>query len=170
MFCLRPTRKSAIKLAVWGAAWIVSSGLTACNDQKDTGGSKPNEPTQPFEPAPNPKDTNNMKNETKKATVRRLIVSRQNAGRLGTVDFDESHRATLSPEGSGPAVEQLKKDWQEVSSMKELIWKQSRPDEIDGKSVTRIVGVTAKPGDANYFYAVLDTLSRKYGYSVDIAK
>ena len=54
--------------------------------------------------------------------------------------------------------------------MKELVWKQSRPDEIDGKSIIRIVGVTSKPGADNYFYAVLDTLSRKYGYTVDIAR
>ena len=52
--------------------------------------------------------------------------------------------------------------------MPELIWKQSRPDEIDGDKVMRIVGTKAKPGDANYIYAVMNTLERKYGYTVDL--
>jgi hypothetical protein len=103
---------------------------------------------------------------------RRLIVSNVDDAnelvRLGTVEFDQSNRATLSTEGSGPAVEDLKTAWQEISSLPQLTWKQSRPDVIDGKPVTRIVGVQARPGDDNYIYAVLNTLERKYGYTVDL--
>jgi len=109
----------------------------------------------------------------KKTTTRRLIVSKENnAGRLaplGTLTFDESNKATLSTEGSGPAVDELKKVWEEISKLKELTWKQSRPGEIGGEKVTRIVGETARPGDDNYIYAVLNTLERKYGYTVDLA-
>jgi hypothetical protein len=88
--------------------------------------------------------------------------------RLGSVDFDESNRAALSTEGSGPAVDELKKAWHEISALKELIWKQSRPDVIDGEKVMRIVGTRAKPGDDTYIYAVMNTLERKYGYTVDL--
>lgn len=106
------------------------------------------------------------------ATHPRLIVSLEDEAndrvRLGTLDFDESNRATLSTEGSGPAVEELKQAWQEIAALPELMWKQSRPDEIEGQPVIRIVGVEAKPGDDNYLYAVLDTLQRSYGYVVDL--
>src|SRR5689334_17817355 len=105
-------------------------------------------------------------------TDRRLIVSQQDEAnelvRLGTIRFDQSNRATLSTEGSGPAVEELKTAWQEISSLPELTWKQSRPEEINGRPVTRIVGVTSKPGDDTYIYAVLNTLERKYGFTVDL--
>jgi hypothetical protein len=107
-------------------------------------------------------------------TNRRLIVSQQDeAGevfRLGTLDFDESNRATLATEGSGPAVEELTNAWEEISKLPELTWKQSRPEEIDGRRVTRIMGVESKPGDDNYIYAVLNTLERKYGFTVELAE
>jgi hypothetical protein len=107
-----------------------------------------------------------------KATKRRLIVSQHDEGdeivRLGSVDFDEANRAMLSTEGSGSAVDELKNAWHEISASKELIWKQSRPDVIDGEKVMRIVGTKAKPGDDSYIYAVMNTLERKYGYTVDL--
>jgi hypothetical protein len=106
------------------------------------------------------------------ATNRRLIVSQQDeAGdlvRLGTLEFDASNRATLATEASGPAAEELKQAWQELSSLPELTWKQSRPEEVEGHRVTRIVGVPVKPGDDTYIYAVMNTLERKYGYVVDL--
>ena len=67
-------------------------------------------------------------------------------------------------------IDELKQAWTEVSNSGELTWKQSRPDTVDGDAVTRIVGVGAKPGDESYIYAVMNTLERKYGYTVDIAK
>jgi hypothetical protein len=111
-----------------------------------------------------------MSNTTKK----RLIVSKPtNTGRLarvGKLDFDEANRATLSAEGSGPDAAELQRVWQEISKMGELTWKQSRPDVIDGEKAMRIVGESAKPGDCNYIYAVLNTLERKYGYVVDLER
>jgi hypothetical protein len=115
-----------------------------------------------------------MGKQATNATVRRLIVSKpNNAGRLvrlGTVDFDASNRATLATEGSSPEVEELKRVWQEMSNMKKLTWVHSRPVTKGGSEVTQIVGEDASPGEEKYFYAVLDTLARKYGYTVDIAK
>jgi hypothetical protein len=103
---------------------------------------------------------------------RRLIVSKPSdtgrPARLGTLDFDDANRATLSLEASGPDATELQRVWQEVSNQGELIWKQSRPDVIDGETVMRLVGVRAKPGDNKYIYAVLNTLERKYGYVVDL--
>lgn len=110
----------------------------------------------------------------KTTTNKQLIVSKENDAeemvRLGTINFDASNHANLSTEGAGPEVEGLKKAWTEVSKAGELTWKQSRPDTVDGEPVTRIVGVSAKPGDHSYIYAVMNTLERKYGYTVDIAK
>ena len=104
---------------------------------------------------------------------RKLVLSKNNESgnpvRVGTLYFDESNRAALETEGTGPAVEQLKRDWEEVSKQNKLIWKKSVPDEIDGRTVTRIVGEEVAPGDENYIYAVLNTLERKYGYTVDLA-
>jgi hypothetical protein len=106
------------------------------------------------------------------ATHKRLIISKPtNTGRLarlGTLDFDESNRATLSLEGSGPDAAELQRVWEDLSKMGELTWKQARPDVIGGEKVTRIVGERAKPGDDTYIYAVLNTLERKYGYVVDL--
>ena len=115
-----------------------------------------------------------MNQQTTNSPNKRLVVSKKNnAGRLvqlGTVNFDTSKRATLSSEGSGPDVDALKKIWEEISKLGKLTWTQSRPDQIGGEKVTKIVDVEARPGDDKYIYAVLDTLERKYGYTVDIAK
>jgi hypothetical protein len=106
------------------------------------------------------------------ATNGSLIVSKPtNTGRLarlGTLAFDASNHATLSLEGSGPDALELQRVWEEIAKMGELTWKQSRPDEIGGEKVMRIVGVKAKPGDDTYIYAVLNTLERKYGYVADL--
>jgi hypothetical protein len=86
------------------------------------------------------------------------------------VNFDASNRATLSIEGSGPAAEELKRVWQELSNRKTLRWVHTRSATRDGRPVTQIVGEESSPGDGKYFYAVMDTLAREYGYTVDIAK
>jgi hypothetical protein len=162
---------SAFKLTGWSAALILVCGLAGCHSTKDSEEARPAGHTS--EIAKGSEHNATMEKQMKKTTHRRLIVSRENnAGRLvqiGTVNFDESNQATLSTEGSAPAAEELKKAWAEISKQKELTWKQSRPDEIGGEKVTRIVGETAKPGDDNYIYAVLNTLERKYGYTVDLA-
>lgn len=117
---------------------------------------------------------NTMEPSDKSSNPRRLIISKTtSAGRslqVGTLDFDEANRATLHTEGEGPAVEELKAAWAEISKAPELIWKQYQPGEVGGEKVTRVVGEKVRPGDDIYIYAVLDTLSRKYGFQVDLAK
>ena len=159
-----------MKLTGCSAALILAWGLTGCH----TGHEKAVERTPSPRTNHRSENTTIMKNQTTNPTVRQLIVSKPNdAGflaRIGTLDFDESNRATLSTAGSGPAVDELKRVWPEMSKMEKLTWVHTRPNNADGKQVTQIVGEDAKPGDGKYFYAVLDTLSRKYGYTVDIAK
>jgi len=162
---------SFFKFTGWSAALILVCGLAGCHSAKDSEAARAAGHTT--EIAKGSEHNATMEKQMKKTTHRRLIVSKENnAGRLvqiGTVNFDESNQATLSTEGSGPEAEGLKKAWAEISKQKELTWKHSRPDEIGGEKVTRIVGETAKPGDDNYIYAVLNTLERKYGYTVDLA-
>jgi hypothetical protein len=164
----------ALKLTDCPAALILLlCGLSGCHSGKDSEDAKPSGLAQSAENYNRSQPNLNMEKQTKKTTARQLIVSKENnAGRLaplGTLTFDESNKATLSTEGSGPEVEELKKVWAEISKQKELTWKQSRPGEIGGEKVTRIVGERAKPGDDTYIYAVLNTLERKYGYTVDLA-
>jgi hypothetical protein len=106
------------------------------------------------------------------ATTRRLIVSKSNnTGRLvriGSLDFDASNRAALSTEGSGPEIEALKGAWQEMLNTGKLTWTQSVPGVINGEKVTKIMDVEVNSADPRYIYAVLDTLERKYGYTVDL--
>ena len=115
-----------------------------------------------------------MEKQMKTTTNKQLIVSKENDDeetvRLGTINFDGSNHASLSTEGEASEVEELKQAWAEISKTGELIWKQSRPDTVEGQRVTRIVGVKAKPGDDAYIYAVMNTLERKYGFTVEIAK
>jgi hypothetical protein len=164
----------ALKLTHCPAALILLlCGLAGCHSGKDSEDLRLSGLAQSAENSNRSQPNLNMEKQTKKATARQLIVSKENnAGRLaplGTLTFDESNKATLSTEGSGPEVEELKKVWAEISKQKELTWKQSRPGEIGGEKVTRIVGERAKPGDDTYIYAVLNTLERKYGYTVDLA-
>jgi len=147
-------------------------GLSSCRSSHDS--ARPVDParsTQAIQPAaPDGTTAKQMKPTTKK----QLIVSKENDAqelvRLGTIQFDASNHASLSTETTGPDVEELQRAWGEIAKTGELTWKQSRPDTVDGETVTRIVGVKAKPGDEAYIYAVMNTLERKYGYTVDIAK
>jgi hypothetical protein len=174
MVCFTGTGRSAVRFAGWSAALLLAWGLSGCQNGKDSVNPKPSGRAATFENEKTSEPTTIMKNQTTKVPVKRLIVSKpNNAGRpvqLGSLEFDESNRASLSTEGSGPAVDELKRVWDEVSKMGKLTWTQSRQDTIDGEKVTRIVDVEAKAGDKIYIYAVLDTLERKYGYTVDIAK
>ena len=111
-----------------------------------------------------------MKAATPSASVRTLLVSRPKEGRLGTLRFEEGNRVSLVTEGAGPAVEELKKAWLEISKQPKVTWVKTVVEESAGKKVTAIEAEEYGRGDANYFYAVLDTLSRHYGFSVDIAK
>jgi hypothetical protein len=114
----------------------------------------------------------NRSEKLEKEINKHLVVSKKNEAnevfRIGKVSFDKSNQATLSIEESGSAAEELKKAWQEIVKSEELTWKQSRTEEVDGKRITRIVGEKAKPGEANYIYAVMNTLERKYGFTVAI--
>lgn len=103
-------------------------------------------------------------------SVRSLIISRPKEGRLGTLTFDKANQGTLVTQGSSPAVEELKKAWKEISEKSKVTWIKTVVEESGGKKVTAIEGEEYTRKDANYFYAVLDTLSRSYGFSVDISK
>ncbi len=146
----------SLRMARWGTLLTLAWCLNGCHDVK------------------HPENSASTVTQMKKNTKGRLLVSKiNNAGRLvqiGSLDFDDSNRANLTTEGSGPDVEALKTNWAEISKMNELVWKQSRPGEVNGQKVMRVVGETAKPGDEMYMDAVLNTLERKYGYTVDRAK
>ena len=105
-------------------------------------------------------------------SIKKLILSKFNDAnlpvQLGTLQFDESNHGTLTIDGSGAAAEKLKQDWNEVSSKPELTWKMSVPDVVDGRTIMRIKGSTVHPGEDTYPEAVLNTLERSYGYSVEI--
>lgn len=111
-----------------------------------------------------------MTAQTPRTPARSLIVSRPKEGRLGTLTFDDRNRVSLATEGSGPAVDALKQAWQEISAKPKATWVKTVVEESGGKKVTAIEAEDYGPNEPNYFYAVLDTLSRQYGFSVDIAK
>jgi hypothetical protein len=162
------------RLARRGSIWLLACGLSGCRSghQSEAAGSaaapQSSQNIQGSEPGAN------MGKQMKTTTNKQLIISKENDAeemvRIGTVNFDASNHASLSTEGAGPDIDELKQAWTEISKAGELTWKQSRPDTVDGESVTRIVGVSAKPGDESYIYAVMNTLERKYDYTVDIAK
>jgi hypothetical protein len=151
---------------------LLAGSLIGCPKEQAASSAAPlSQPSTSPDGSPHP---NAMEPSKQNSHPRRLIISKTtSAGRplqIGTLNFDETNHATLATEGEGPAVEELKTAWAEISKAGELIWKQSRPGEVDGQKVTRLVGEKAKPGDDIYIYAVLDNLERKYGFSVDIGK
>mgnify|MGYP000529424432 CR=1 FL=1 len=103
------------------------------------------------------------------ATVRKLVVSLPKVGRIGILEFQPERRPTLILEGTGADVENLGKAWAEMSAQPKLKWIRSEIKEIDGRKVTQIRARQYAPDEPAYFYAVLDTLSRSYGYRVEIA-
>lgn len=111
-----------------------------------------------------------MESATASAPVRTLVVSRPKEGRLGVLTFDKANQGTLVTEGAGPTVEELKKAWQEISAMPKVTWVKTVIEESAGKKVTALEAEDYGRKDANYVYAVLDTLSRRYGFSVDIGR
>jgi hypothetical protein len=159
--------------ARWQSAVLLAFCLSGCADYTT---SPPAELSHHRESKREPRIVSDIHSSDKELEMsdeipRKLIVSKSTEEdllvRLGVVSFDESNRATLSTEGSGPEVDQLKQDWQEVTNSSELMWKKSVPGEVDGEKVWRIVAETVRPGDEHYIYAVLNTLERMYGYRVD---
>jgi hypothetical protein len=116
--------------------------------------------------------TNSKEPDMTQTVTPALVVSKTNEAnvrvKLGTLQFDESSRPKLLTEGSGPDVEKLKKDWQEISSKPELDWEKTVPEEVNGKTVKKIISDPTRPGDPTYIYAVYDELTREYGYTVGI--
>ena len=111
-----------------------------------------------------------MQSASPAATVSRLIVSRPKEGRLGTLTFDATNQVILTTEGAGPAVEELKKAWAEISARHKVSWVTTVIEETPRGQVTAIESEDYDRSHPNYFYAVMDTLSREYGVRVDIAK
>ena len=142
------------------ATALLGLALTACQGTATQAAG--NESTTP------PRTTMNA--ATSAPTLRTLIVSRPKEGRLGSLAFDQNNQVQLVTEGSGPAVDALKQAWREMSAQPKLSWVKTVVEESGGKKVTAIESEEYGSKDANYFYAVLDTLSRQYGFSVDIAK
>jgi hypothetical protein len=158
-------RQSATSLVCGSALLLAVGGLSSCRKATDSA---------PTAHAPaidtNPKPNTHMSKQTAKSPAQRLIVSKREVGRIGTVNFDTSGRATLSTEGSGPEVDALKKAWAEISSQPKLSRIITVEEERNGKKITAIEEEEVAPGDENYIYAVFDTLSRKYGFSTDLVE
>ena len=150
------------------ALLILVCGLNGCADS-DPSHSATESSTEQIEKT---EQVQNMRKERMKMATQSLIVSKRDDSeqlvRIGELSFNDSNLATLATQGSGTEVEELQRAWEEVSKRQELIWKQSVPDEINGKRITRVIGEKLAPGDPNYIYAVLDTLERKYGYDVEL--
>lgn len=108
------------------------------------------------------------------AAPRKLVISKANEAdrlvRIGLLEFDDANQATLSTEDSGQDASQLMQDWYAIAEQDELMWKTTVPGEVDGEVVMKRVAEMVRPDDENYIYAVYDTLSRSYGYSVDFGK
>jgi hypothetical protein len=151
-----------------GAALLLAFSLMGCH-QPGASESKIASPDT-SKAGTSSKPDNVMNDSTEKGSVQRLIVSRRNVGRLGTVQFDKSNRATLTTEGTSPEVDALKKAWDELSKKPKLSRVITVIEERAGNKVTAIEEQEVKPGEENYIYAVFDTLSRKYGFSVEMAK
>lgn len=163
--------RPSIRTPGWGTSlWLAClMGLTACEKPAPSDTSRtPPSPTAlstTMEPATTPATT------TAPAPPQRLLVSRRRAGQLGTITFDATSRATLQTEGTGPDVEELKQAWAEISAKESLDWVKSRPEKrSETETVMIIEKLEVRPGDPRYVYAVFDTLSRKYGFSVDFEK
>ena len=152
------------RLFTRSAVAVLAANLIACQGIANGNSAAAAEGTKP------PPSRNTMKAANPSASVRTLIVSRSKEGRLGTLRFDESNQVSLVTEGAGPAVEELKKAWAEISKKAKVTWVKAVVEESAGKKVTAIEAEEFGREDANYFYAVLDTLSRQYGFSVDSAK
>jgi hypothetical protein len=148
-------RQSATAVVCGSALLLAACGLSGCREVK-------NEINQ--------KQNTTMSEQTAKTAAQRLVVSKRDVGRIGTIKFDTSNRATLSTEGSGPEVDALKKAWAEMSSRPKLSRVMTVVEERNGKKITAIEEEEVAPGDENYIYAVFDTLSRKYGFSVDLVQ
>lgn len=54
--------------------------------------------------------------------------------------------------------------------MPTVTWVKTVIEESAGRKVTALEAKDYSRKDENYFYAVLDTLSRRYGFSVDIGR
>jgi hypothetical protein len=158
-----------------GAA-LATLGLCGCPANTTSPPAKSASHVESQNKAPNVVENHPSEKDKKMSQVatNKLIVSKRNEGggsvQLGTLDFDASNHATLATEGSGSEVEKLKRDWKEISGKDELIWKKSVPGEEGGEKIIRIVGEKVHPGDDAYVYAVLNTLERSYGYTVDFAQ
>lgn len=150
------------------AAIVVSCACVGCSKEQSpsTSNGAPSEAPE--------SSTNTADSENHVMSDRLLVVSKQvddgQPERVGVLTFNEQNQPSLSTEGKGPIVEQFKRDWAEISSQGELIWKTSEPDTKDGEPIMRVVGEKVRPGDENYIYGVLNTLQRKYGYDVELSE
>lgn len=141
----------------FSSALVLAGSLSACTRSSDGTG----------QPAPK----SSSESAAAVAPIRRLVVSK--GGRVGTLTFDKASKAsevTLATEGSGPNVDALKKAWLEISKMPKVTWTKTV---VEGSGANRVTAQEAEEygrEHENYPYAVLDTLSRRYGFEVDIER
>ena len=110
----------------------------------------------------------NSSNKVKSMTT--LTISKTSDGfekQIGTLVFDESNKATLTTEGSGPEAERLRKVWEEVAKLDTLPMQRAEEKEVDGNLVTSIRAYMIPKTDKRYPGAVWSVLERQHGYLVD---
>ena len=99
-----------------------------------------------------------------------LTISKQTDGaeiEIGKLVFDASNNATLTTEGSGPDVEQLKRVWAEASQLKSLPMEWTEKTKVDGSLKTTRKSKDVAKGDEEYPAAVWSYLESTHGYLVD---
>jgi hypothetical protein len=110
----------------------------------------------------------NSSNKVKSMTT--LTISKTSDGfekQIGTLVFDESNKATLTTEGSGPEAERLRNVWEEVAKLDTLPMQRAEEKEVDGNLVTSIRAYIIPKSDKRYPGAVWSVLERHHGYLVD---
>src|SRR6476660_6772506 len=112
------------KLARHGSIWLLASGLSGCRSGHESEASRPMAAPQSSQSMQGSEPGANMGKQMKTTTNKQLIVSKENDAeemvRIGTVNFDASNRASLSTEGAGPDIDELKQAWAEISKAAEL--------------------------------------------------
>jgi hypothetical protein len=84
---------------------------------------------------------------------------------VGELAFGPKGEPTLTVQDKGPAGDQLRAAWAEVSKMPKVLMKWSELDPADKTGATQLLkGKEVPKGDPDYPTAVADILSRNYGF------
>ena len=99
-----------------------------------------------------------------------LTISKQTDGaeiEIGKLVFDASNNATLTPEGSGPDADELKRVWAEASQRKSLPMQWTEKTKVDGNLKTTRKSKEVAKADEEYPAAVWSYLESAHGYLVN---